>query len=121
MDISGPYLISFHLYRVYICVSNYVSKNVYNRVSHGVSNNVVPPGCSYRAIQPANQVVLLTSNDPAGPDALPRALADRLDGSEHLRRRTLELYDCYLHHMDIYYIYIYLWIYVYIYIMDKYI
>eukprot|EP00438_Fugacium_kawagutii_P025131 Skav208285 [mRNA] locus=scaffold897:16337:17791:+ [translate_table: standard] len=34
------------------------------------------------------QVVLLTSNDPAGPDALPRALADRLDGSEQLRRSS---------------------------------
>ena len=31
------------------------------------------------------QVILLTSNDPTGPDALPRALADRLDGSQHLR------------------------------------
>eukprot|EP00913_Durusdinium_trenchii_P001827 g1693.t1 len=30
-------------------------------------------------------VVLLTSNDPAGPNGLPRALADRLDGSVHLR------------------------------------
>ena len=26
------------------------------------------------------QVVILTSNDPAGPASLPRALADRLDG-----------------------------------------
>lgn len=43
-------------------------------------------GCSADAAQ----VVLLTSNDPAGPDALPRALADRLDGSEQLRRGRRE-------------------------------
>ena len=32
---------------------------------------------------------MLTSNDPAGLGALPRALADRLDGSAQLRRMPL--------------------------------
>ena len=40
IDISGPYLTSFHLYLS--CI---------NRVSHGVSHHVVPPGCNCRAIQ----------------------------------------------------------------------
>ena len=45
----------------------------------------------YGGLVQRRQVVLLTSNDPAGPDALPRALADRLDGSEQLRRFTREI------------------------------
>ena len=39
----------------------------------------------FRRVLLVTEVVLLTSNDPAGPNGLPRALADRLDGSVHLR------------------------------------
>ena len=39
------------------------------------------------------KVVLLTSNDPDGPESLPRALADRLDGSAHLRLTKKHKYE----------------------------